>query len=104
MQLRERGIRFSGEKRQRIAIVRVLFTNCEIIVLDEATSTLDNETEKAIMESIDALKKDKTLFIIAHRLSTLKNCNKVYEILDGNAEELELKEHLEVTNNVYKKK
>lgn len=86
----ERGIRFSGGQRQRIAIARVLYTNCEIIVLDEATSALDNETEKAIMESIDALQKEKTLIIVAHRLSTLKNCDRVFEIADGKAKEVEL--------------
>lgn len=81
----ERGIKFSGGQRQRVAIARALYNDPEIIVLDEATSALDNETEKAVMESIDALQGYKTLIIVAHRLTTIKNCDKVYEIKDGKA-------------------
>ena len=79
----ERGIRFSGGQTQRIAIARALYTNPDILVLDEATSALDSETENAVMEAIDALKGQKTLIIIAHRLTTIKNCNKIYEISNG---------------------
>lgn len=88
----ERGIRLSGGQKQRIAIARALYYNPDIIVLDEATSALDNETEKAVMESIDALQKKKTLIIVAHRLSTLKNCDRVFEIQKGKAKEVSLKE------------
>ena len=81
----ERGVKFSGGQRQRVAIARALYCNPEILVLDEATSALDNETEKAVMESIDALQGKKTLIIVAHRLSTIMNCDSVYEIKDGRA-------------------
>ena len=81
----ERGIRFSGGQRQRIGIARALYAEPEVLVLDEATSALDNETEAAVMESIDALHGKMTLIIIAHRLSTIQNCDVVYEIADGKA-------------------
>ena len=79
----ERGIKFSGGQRQRIAIARAMYYDPEIFVLDEATSALDNETEEAVMESIDWLHGRKTLIIIAHRLSTIQKCDKVYEVVDG---------------------
>lgn len=79
----ECGVKFSGGQRQRIAIARALYENPDILVLDEATSALDNETEMAVMESIDALRGSKTLIIVAHRLTTIRNCDIVYEIKDG---------------------
>lgn len=81
----DRGIRFSGGQRQRIAIARVLYENPDIIIFDEATAALDNETELAVMDSIRALQGHKTLIIIAHRLTTIKECDVIYEIKDGNA-------------------
>lgn len=81
----ERGVKFSGGQRQRIAIARALYYNPEILVLDEATSALDNETEEAVMQSIEALQGHKTLIIVAHRLTTIRNCDKIYEICDGKA-------------------
>lgn len=81
----ERGVKFSGGQRQRIAIARALYENPDILVLDEATSALDNETETAVMESIEALQGSKTLIIVAHRLTTIRNCDVIYEIRDGKA-------------------
>ncbi|WP_022772675.1 ABC transporter ATP-binding protein [Butyrivibrio sp. AE2015] len=81
----ERGIRLSGGQRQRIGIARALFEDPEVLVLDEATSALDNETEAAIMDSINRLHGRKTLVIIAHRLQTIEKCDMVYSINDGKA-------------------
>lgn len=82
----DRGIRLSGGQRQRIGIARALYHNPEILVLDEATSALDNDTEAAVMEAIDSLKGQKTIIIIAHRLTTIKNADTVYEVKDGKVE------------------
>ncbi len=82
----ERGIRISGGQRQRIGIARALFENPEVLVLDEATSALDNETEAAIMDSINRLHGRKTLIIIAHRLQTIEKCDMVYRVEDGKAQ------------------
>lgn len=90
----ERGVKFSGGQRQRIAIARALYENPDILVLDEATSALDNETETAVMESIDALQGSKTLIIVAHRLTTIRNCDVIYEIKDGMAVRREKEEVL----------
>ena len=81
----DRGVRFSGGQAQRLAIARALYTDPDIIILDEATSALDNETETAVMEAIDALQGQKTMIIIAHRLTTIRNCNSIYEINNGKA-------------------
>lgn len=80
----ERGVRLSGGQRQRIGIARALYGDPEILVLDEATSALDSETESAVMEAIDRLQGRKTLIIIAHRLTTIANCQIVYKVEDGN--------------------
>ena len=79
----ERGARLSGGQRQRIGIARALYRNADVIVFDEATSALDNETEKAIMKAISNLQKGITVFIIAHRLTTLKYCDQIFELREG---------------------
>lgn len=81
----ERGIRLSGGQRQRIGIARALYNNPEVLILDEATSALDNDTEAAIMESINRLHGKKTLVIIAHRLQTIEKCDLVYRVENGKA-------------------
>ena len=84
----ERGVRLSGGQRQRIGIARALYDDPEILVLDEATSALDNETETAVMEAIDNLMGRKTLIIIAHRLTTLRNCQKIFKVEGGGVREV----------------
>jgi ABC-type bacteriocin/lantibiotic exporter with double-glycine peptidase domain len=82
----ERGIRLSGGQRQRIGIARALYKQADVIIFDEATSALDNETEQAVMQAIEGLSKDITLLIIAHRLTTLKNCTQIVALGDGGIE------------------
>ncbi len=79
----ERGVRLSGGQRQRIGIARALYDDPEILILDEATSALDNDTEAAIMDSINRFMGRKTLVIIAHRLQTIEKCDMVYRVEDG---------------------
>jgi ATP-binding cassette subfamily B protein len=79
----ERGIRLSGGQRQRIGIARALYKNADVIIFDEATSALDNETEQSVMHSIDALSSELTVLIIAHRISTLKGCDRIIELDNG---------------------
>lgn len=81
----DRGVRLSGGQRQRIGIARALYFDPEILVLDEATSALDNETETAVMEAIESLKGLKTMVIIAHRLTTIRNADQIYEVTEGQA-------------------
>lgn len=79
----EGGIKLSGGQKQRIAIARALYSDPEILILDEATSSLDNQTEERIMEEIYNVEKDKTLLIIAHRLTTVERCDKIYKLENG---------------------
>ncbi len=79
----ERGIRLSGGQRQRIGIARALYKQANVIIFDEATSALDNDTEQAVMQAIEALGSELTILIIAHRLTTLKNCTQIVELADG---------------------
>lgn len=93
----ERGVRLSGGQRQRIGIARALYYNPQLLILDEATSALDNQTEKLVMDSIYNLNKDITVILIAHRLNTVKKCDKIFffskgELKDqGNFDELKNK-------------
>ncbi len=81
----ERGIRLSGGQRQRIGIARALYKQADVIIFDEATNALDNETELAVMQAIEEYSKDLTILIVAHRLSTLKNCRQIVELKAGRA-------------------
>ena len=83
----DRGVRLSGGQRQRIGIARALYHDPEILVLDEATSALDNETEAAVMEAIEHLQGMKTMIIIAHRLTTIRNVDVIYEVAAGKVQE-----------------
>lgn len=83
----DRGVRLSGGQRQRIGIARALYHDPEILVLDEATSALDNDTEAAVMEAIENLQGMKTMIIIAHRLTTIRNVDVIYEVADGRVQE-----------------
>ena len=79
----ERGIRLSGGQRQRIGIARALYKRATVLVLDGATSALDDETEAGVMRSVARLDKDLTVILVSHRLSTLANCDRVYKLTGG---------------------
>ena len=79
----ERGVRLSGGQRQRIGIARALYKQASVLVLDEATSALDTQTEKALMDSVNALSHDLTILMIAHRLSTVRRCDRIVKLDDG---------------------
>lgn len=85
----ERGVKLSGGQRQRIGIARALYNDPDVLVLDEATSALDNDTEKAVMEAIENLSGSKTLIIIAHRLTTIQNCDIVFEVKEGKVKKVD---------------
>jgi ABC-type multidrug transport system fused ATPase/permease subunit len=84
----ERGVLLSGGQLQRIGIARALYRKASILVMDEATSALDLDTEQAVMDEIDELNSDVTVFIIAHRMSTLKNCTSIIEIENGSIKKI----------------
>jgi len=79
----EGGVRLSGGQRQRVAIARALYKNADVIILDEATSALDTKTEYSVMQSIEALGNKITVIMIAHRITTLKNCAKIIHLSNG---------------------
>jgi ATP-binding cassette, subfamily B, bacterial PglK len=81
--LGERGIRFSGGQRQRVALARAFYHGRDVLVMDEATSALDDDTENEIVAEIERLKGKKTMIVIAHRLTTLKHCDRIYELREG---------------------
>jgi len=79
----ERGVRLSGGQRQRIGIARALYHGPDVLVLDEATAAVDNVTEQRLMEALDAARRDRTFIMIAHRLSTVRNCDRIYLLKEG---------------------
>ena len=80
----ERGVLLSGGQKQRVAIARAFIKNAPIVILDEATSALDNKSEAIVQQAIDNLMKDRTVFVIAHRLSTVQNADQIVVINEGN--------------------
>lgn len=90
----ERGIRLSGGQRQRIGIARALYKQASVLVLDEATSALDNETENMVMQTINSLDENMTILIVAHRLTTLRCCDRIIELIGGKAVQHESYERL----------
>ncbi|MEG2116996.1 MAG: ABC transporter ATP-binding protein [Clostridia bacterium] len=99
----ERGIKLSGGQKQRISIARVFLKNPPITILDEATSSLDNESEKIVQNSLDSLAKNRTTFVIAHRLSTIKNADKIIVLTENGVEEVGSHSELLARNGVYAK-
>lgn len=100
-QIGERGVRLSGGQKQRLSIARVFLKDPPILILDEATSALDNTTEILIQESLDELCKGRTTIVVAHRLSTVKNADRIAVIRNGEVEELGTHEELIEENGTY---
>jgi len=99
----ERGVRLSGGQRQRIGIARALYRQAELLVLDEATSALDNRTEAEVMEAIDSLDRTITVILIAHRLTTVKRCDRIVVLEDGQFTGFGTYEELEAGNTAFQR-
>ena len=99
----EAGVRLSGGQRQRIGIARALYRRPEVLVLDEATSALDNESERVVQESLEKLAKNRTTFVIAHRLTTIQNAQKILVLTEDGIAESGSHEELLARGGVYEK-
>ena len=97
----ERGVLLSGGQKQRVAIARAFMKNAPIVILDEATSALDNKSEAIVQQAIDNLMKDRTVLVIAHRLSTVKNADKIFVINNGEIVEQGSHDELLALNGEY---
>ncbi len=97
----ERGVKLSGGQKQRISIARVFLKNPKILILDEATSALDNQSERMVQQSLSKLTEDRTTFVIAHRLSTVRNANKIMVLTEAGIEEMGTHSELISFDGVY---
>ncbi len=98
----QRGVKLSGGQKQRLSIARVFLKNPPILIFDEATSSLDNESEKVVQESLELLAKDRTTFVIAHRLSTIRNAERILVLTENGIEEQGTHSELMELNGIYK--
>lgn len=99
----ERGVRLSGGQRQRIGIARALYHDPDVLILDEATSALDNLTERAVMDAVHALGHQKTIIMIAHRLSTVRNCDRIFLLDQGRVSAAGTYEELVAGNEIFRR-
>ena len=97
----QRGIKLSGGQKQRLSIARVFLKNPPILIFDEATSALDNESEKVVQESLERLAANRTTFVIAHRLTTIRNAEKILVLTEHGIEEQGTHEELISKNGIY---
>jgi subfamily B ATP-binding cassette protein MsbA len=97
------GVNLSGGQKQRISIARELYKNTDVLIMDEATSALDSETEKAIQNSIDALKGKYTMLMVAHRLSTIRNADRIVVMNKGEIQQIGSFDDLMISSSPFKK-
>ena len=99
----QRGIKLSGGQKQRLSIARVFLKNPPILIFDEATSALDNESEKVVQESLEKLASNRTTFVIAHRLTTIQNAQKIIVLTEEGIAESGTHEQLVSSGGIYEK-